>query len=96
MANMTFKANLLPDNTGTQKELGSSTARWNIYGDLNGNASTATTATNLATAPSLAASDVGKITVTAGGKTSSAFTVPYATSAGKATKLGIANKGSSM
>lgn len=42
MANMTFKANLLPDNTGTQKELGSSTARWNIYGDLNGNATTAT------------------------------------------------------
>lgn len=44
MANMTFKANLLPDNTGTQKELGSSTARWNIYGDLNGNATTAGTA----------------------------------------------------
>lgn len=42
MANMTFKANLLPDNTGTQKELGSSTAKWNIYGDLNGNATTAT------------------------------------------------------
>lgn len=50
MANMTFKANLLPDNTGTQKELGSSTARWNIYGDLNGNATTATTATKLGTA----------------------------------------------
>lgn len=42
MANMTFKANLLPDNTGTQKELGSSTAKWNIYGDLHGNATTAT------------------------------------------------------
>lgn len=44
MANMTFKANLLPDNTGTQKELGSSTARWNIYGDLTGKATTAGTA----------------------------------------------------
>ena len=50
MANMTFKANLLPDNTGTQKELGSSTAKWNIYGDLHGNATTATTATKLGTA----------------------------------------------
>ena len=49
MANMTFKANLLPDNTGTQKELGSSTAKWNIYGDLHGNATTATTATKLGT-----------------------------------------------
>ena len=49
MANMTFKANLLPDNTGTQKELGSSAARWNIYGDLSGNATTATTATKLGT-----------------------------------------------
>lgn len=46
MENMTFKANLLPDNTGTQKELGSSTARWNIYGDLNGNATTATKLSN--------------------------------------------------
>lgn len=49
-------------------------------------ADTATTATNLASAPSLAAgtSDSNKITVTAGGKTSSEFTVPYATSAGSA------------
>lgn len=46
-------------------------------------ASSATTATNLASAPSLAASG-NNITVTAGGKTSAAFTVPYATSAGSA------------
>lgn len=49
-----------------------------------GNAATATTATNLASKPSLAVSDTSKITVTAGGKTSDAFTVPYATSAGSA------------
>ena len=48
------------------------------------NALSATTATNLASAPSLAASG-NNITVTAGGKTSSAFTVPYATKAGSAT-----------
>lgn len=46
-------------------------------------ASSATTATNLASAPSLAASG-NNITVTAGGKTSAAFTVPYATNAGSA------------
>jgi cell division septum initiation protein DivIVA len=44
-------------------------------------ANSATTATNLASAPSLTASG-NNITVTAGGKTSSAFTVPYATKAG--------------
>jgi hypothetical protein len=32
MATMTFKANLIPDNTGTQKELGSSSAKWKING----------------------------------------------------------------
>lgn len=32
MANMTFKANLLPDNTAAQRELGSSTAKWAING----------------------------------------------------------------
>lgn len=32
MANMTFKANLLPDNTASQRELGSSTAKWAING----------------------------------------------------------------
>ena len=52
---------------------------------------TATTATNLASAPSLAASG-NNITVTAGGKTSSAFTVPYATAAGSATTATSANR----
>lgn len=51
---------------------------------ISGNATTATTATNLSAKPSLAASG-NNITVTAGGKTSDAFTVPYATSAGSAT-----------
>ena len=36
--NMTFKTNLVPDNTGSQKELGSSVAKWQVYGDLIGNA----------------------------------------------------------
>ncbi len=49
-------------------------------GSLTGNADTATTATNLAEAPSLAASS-NAITVTVGGQTSAAFTVPYATKA---------------
>ena len=53
-------------------------------GSCTGNAATATTATNLSAKPSLAASG-NNITVTAGGKTSDAFTVPYATSAGSAT-----------
>lgn len=73
--------------------LGTSSYKWsNVYatkftGALEGNADTATsatTATNLASAPSLAASG-NNITVTAGGKTSSVFTVPYATSAGSTT-----------
>jgi len=51
-----------------------------------GNAATATTATNLANKPSIAASG-NNITITAGGKTSDAFTVPYATTAATATKL---------
>ena len=33
MANMTFKANLLPDNASGQKELGSSTKKWKIYAE---------------------------------------------------------------
>lgn len=49
-----------------------------------GNADTATTAINLSAKPILAASG-SNITVTAGGKTSDAFTVPYATNAGSAT-----------
>ena len=51
-----------------------------FIGALEGNANTATTATNLSSAPSLAASG-NNITVSAGGKTSSAFTVPYAAKA---------------
>ncbi len=44
MANMTFKASLLP-NTDLGYSLGSETQRWNIYGNLTGNASSATKAT---------------------------------------------------
>ena len=40
MADLTFKANLLP-NTDLGKALGSSTQRWNIYANLTGNADTA-------------------------------------------------------
>ena len=60
-----------------------------VKGNLDGNAKTATsansagTAVNLSTNPSLAAEN-DQITVTAGGKTSAAFTVPYATAAGSA------------
>ena len=56
-------------------------------GSITGNAATATTATNLASKPSLAGSG-NAITVTAGGQTSDAFTVPYAT---KATQDGDGN-----
>ena len=54
-------------------------------GAWGGNAATATlatTATELATAPSFTA-DGNNIKITAGGKTSDAFTIPYATAAGK-------------
>jgi len=40
MADLTFKANLLPNND-LGKALGSEDKRWNIYGELNGNASSA-------------------------------------------------------
>ena len=40
MADLTFKANLLP-NSDLGKALGSENQRWNIYGELNGNASSA-------------------------------------------------------
>lgn len=55
-------------------------------GNWAGNAATATTATKLAAAPSLAASG-NTITITAGEKTSAAFTVPFATNANTATNL---------
>lgn len=55
-------------------------------GTWSGNATTATTATNLANNPSIqTASNSNQVTITAGGKTSSAYTIPYATSAGSAT-----------
>jgi len=55
------------------------------------NATNATTATNLANNPSLQAgtSDTNKITVTAGGKTSGEFTVPYATNANALNNNGV-------
>jgi len=64
-------------------------------GTWSGNASTATTATNLAAKPVLAAgtSNTNKITVTAGGKTSDEFTVPYATNAGTVTGSYTSNGG---
>ena len=43
MSVMTFKTDLLP-NTDLGQSLGSSTQRWNIYGNLTGNADTATKA----------------------------------------------------
>lgn len=42
MANMTFKTNLLPNSTTKEYSLGSSTNKWKIFGDLTGNADTAT------------------------------------------------------
>ena len=41
IANLTFKSNLLPSND-LEYNLGSATQQWNIYGLLNGNASSAT------------------------------------------------------
>lgn len=55
-------------------------------GNWAGNAATATIATKLAAAPSLAANG-NTITITAGEKTSAAFTVPFATTATTATEL---------
>ena len=49
------------------------TGTWNIT------ATTATTATNLANNPSISTTNTTQIQITAGGKTSSAYTVPYAT-----------------
>lgn len=82
---------VIPMNNNSY-DLGNSSLKWrNIYagsvtattftGSLSGNASTATTATNLSSKPSFATytSDTTKITLTAGGKTSDAYTVPYAT-----------------
>lgn len=70
-------------------ELGKVSFTNSIIANLTG---TATTATNLASKPSLAVSDTTKITVTAGGKTSDAFTVPYATTAATARYLAQDNR----
>ena len=63
-----------PSLTGT-----GASGTWGI--NITGNASTATTATNLVGNPSIQAgtSDTSKVTITAGNKTSSEFTIPYAT-----------------
>ena len=58
-----------------------------ITGNLKGNAETSTTATNLAIPPSFATTSNNNITITAGGKTSAEFTVPYATTANTAINL---------
>lgn len=61
---------------------------WGI--SISGNATTATTATNLANKPTLNVgtdTNLNKISVTAGGKTSDYVTVPYATSASTATNV---------
>ena len=57
MANMTFKTNLLPNSTTLEYSLGSETQKWNIYGNLTGNASTAT---KLETARTLTVGSTGK------------------------------------
>jgi len=87
-----YPVNIAPTTTVT-------TNGWQLisilgYGNIIGNATTATTATNLSAKPSLATSG-NNITVTAGGKTSDAFTVPYATSAGTATSATTAGAFSS-
>ena len=87
-----FAGNIYPI-TNNSKTLGTSNNKWsNVYattftGDLSGNATSATTATNLANNPSIQTSGTTQITITAGGKTSSAYTVPFATSATTATYI---------
>ena len=63
-----------------------------ISSNISGNASTATTATNLSTKPSIqvGTSDTKKITVTAGGKTSDEYTVPFAIASNKLYAYNIA------
>lgn len=55
-------------------------------------AGTATTATNLASNPSIQTSGTTQVTITAGGKTSDAFTIPYATSAGSIAWANVSGK----
>ena len=95
------KTEFRPTSLNTTSKLGNITYPWKdayittMHGSLDGNATTATTATNLSAAPSLAASG-NDIKVTAGGKTSAAFTVPYATSAGSVTWANVSGKPSSF
>lgn len=71
---------------GTDGKITATTGSLNTSGTWSGNATTATTATNLANNPSIqTASNSNQVTITAGGKTSSAYTIPYATYAGSAT-----------
>ena len=55
--NMTFKTNLLPNSTTLEYSLGSEDKQWNIYGELNGNASSAN---KLKTARTLTIGGTGK------------------------------------
>lgn len=84
-ANTTAITNITNGTTTVGKASSATTA---------GSATTATTATNLASAPVLAngTTDSNKIKITAGGKTSSEFEVPYSTKAGSATSATTAEK----
>ena len=65
---------------------------------FDGNATTATTATNLANNPSIQASanNANLVTITAGGKTSDAYTIPYAVTATTATWVGKGTHGAAI
>ena len=66
-----------------------------LLSDNVASATSATTATNLTANPSIQAgtTDTNKVTITAGGKTSSEFTIPFATNATNATTAtNLANK----
>lgn len=78
----------------TQNENGEITVKTrplNTSGDWNGNANTATTATNLASAPVFANGSNNTITLTVGGQTSSPYTVPYASKTSAANLVTSAN-----
>ena len=82
--NATLTLQLNGSNVGTFTSNASSHKTVNFEIDSVSYADSAGTATNLSSAPSLTSSG-NSIYVTAGGKKSSTFTVPYATSAGTAT-----------
>ena len=90
------KTNTNTANTLVERDESGNFSAGTITATLSGNATTANTATNLANNPSIQAStsNTNQVTITAGGKTSSAYTIPYATSAGSATSAGkITNLG---